>query len=184
MRKFILTALLLTNTAYIGAAHAEHWTKIDFDADLRTMLIDTDSIQHNGTHVTLTELQVEGRTAPTRGDQFHTLVGRDFDCTAGSSVVTSVRVFPTMKSKGTTLAIPEVVTFAPTPGQITYVEMGMACKGDPAPKDTNVYASVGEAVQDAFADAIKLPSSESNRSNHPMFGPGAGGKPMGPPPKG
>jgi len=167
MRKTLLLALLLA-----GTAQAESWTKIDFDADLRTMLIDTDSIQHNGDHATLTELQVEGRTAPTRGDEFHILVNRDFDCTANTITVTSVETFADLNSTGNTLPIP-TVTYTPRPGSIDATEQNIACKGT-VPAPTNTYLTVAEAVTNAFADAVKLPASESNRTTKGMQ--------MGPPP--
>ncbi len=169
----ILPALLLL----AGAANAEHWTRIDYDADLRTMLIDTGSIKHQGTHALVSELQVEGRTAATRGDQFHTLVQRDFDCAAGTGLVTSVTVFPNLKSPGETLPIPAGAIFKIDARSITGIELSMACNAAPAPKTTVEYGSIAEAVENAFADAVKLPASDSNRTNSPMFGPGSGPPP-------
>ena len=168
MRKLLPAMLLLA-----GAANAEHWTRMDFDADLRTMLIDTDSIGHQGDHALVTELQVEGRTAPTRGDQFHTLVKRDFNCATGDATVTQVTIFPDLKSPGVSLAVPAGTALKVSDGSINAMEQGMACKASPPPQPTVFYGSVAEAVENAFADAVKLPASESNRTNHQMFGTSA-----------
>ena len=171
---FALPALLLAALLLAGVAHAEEWVKIDFDADLRTMLVNTDSVQHNGNQASLTELQVEGRTAATRGDEFHILVDRAFDCDAGTSTVTKVQVFPDLSSTGTILPIPKV-TYSPRSGSIDAIEMNIACKGN-VPQSSNIYPSVAAAVASAFGDAVKLPASDSNRTTKGMLG-------MGPPPQ-
>jgi len=175
MRPILRPILLLVLPALLlaGRACAEEWTTIDFDADLRTMLIDTDSVQHSGNHASLTELEVEGRTAQTRGDQFHVLVDRAFDCDADTATVTKVQVFNDLASAGTSLPVP-AVTYTPRAGSIDGTEFDIACKGT-VPQSANIYPSVAEAVNNAFGDAVKLPASQSNRTTKGMAG-------MGPPP--
>jgi len=173
MRPILLLALPALLLA--GHACAEEWTTIDFDADLRTMLIDTDSVTHNGTHASLTELEVEGRTAQTRGDQFHVLVSRDFDCNTGAATVTKVQTFANLASPGTNLPVPPV-TYTPRAGSIDSTEFAIACKGA-VPQSPYFYPSVAEAVNNAFANAVKLPAAQNNRTTRGIaMGPPPGGK--------
>ena len=168
----VLPALLLA-----GAARADRFATVDFDADLRTVLVDLDSIKHDGAAASLWDLQVEGRTSALTGSYFHVKAKRDYDCTAGTEVTSQLLLYRSLAARPVSLAVPQAV-FTPSRGSINARELAMACNGV-APAGT-VYDTEADAVRNAFGDAVKLPAEQSNRTTHGPMGPM--GAPMGPPP--
>ena len=167
---FSLTALVA------GLAQAESWQRIDFDADLTTYLVSKERISREGNVAALWELNVPGRTSISTGQQNHTLVERLFDCEAKTQKIGEVLMFSWLGADAEPLPHADI-SYAMQPGSIDEIEMKLACDGiQPAENvyTSQNYSSIDEAITRAFADAVKLPREQSNKT---LKGLG----PMGPP---
>ncbi|MFT3906966.1 MAG: hypothetical protein QM718_11720 [Steroidobacteraceae bacterium] len=174
-----LQAALMAILLGCAAAQAadQHWRRIDFDADLTSYLLDMQSVQRTGDIASVKELNVPGRTSISTGAEHHSIVQRLFDCKAGTQKLGEVLLYRDLKARAEKIPH-EDPGFKVEPGSIDDIEFQYACHGrQPAQTEATVeYASVEQAVRKAFADAIKLPREQSNRTLK-------GFPPGGPPPQ-
>ena len=175
----VLMAAVATALLGSGAARAadQHWRRIDFDADLTSYLLDMQSVQRTGDIASVRELNVPGRTSISTGGEHHSIVQRLFDCKAGTQKLGEVLLYRDLKARAEKIPH-EDLGFKVEPGSIDDIEFQYACNGkQPAQTEATVeYVSVEQAVRKAFADAIKLPREQSNRTLK-------GFPPGGPPPQ-
>ncbi|MGA3157039.1 MAG: hypothetical protein ABSE43_05665 [Steroidobacteraceae bacterium] len=169
MRNVVLVTLTLSS-ALAGAARADDWRKIDFDADLTTYLVDVDHIQHTGDSASVFELNVPGRTSIATGAESHTMFERQFDCAKGTERLGDIFYHRNLADHGQQLSHPDS-SFSVRHGSLDEIMFNMACHGV-APPSAAGYSSVEQAVHRAFMDAIKLPAEQSVRMQRPFEPPG------------
>jgi hypothetical protein len=161
---------LTFSLALAGAARAEDWRRIDFDADLTTYLVDISRIEHSGDSARVFELNVPGRTAIATGAESHTMFERQFDCAKGTEKLGSIFYYVSLADRGRQLTHPDT-SFSVRRGSLDEIMFNIACHGGASPSAAG-YASVEQAVRRAFMDAIKLPADQSVRTQRPFKPPG------------
>lgn len=170
------------NAAEAWNTSGELWRRIDFDADLTGYLINLKQVERKGDEAWAWELHAPARTAISVGLENHLIIKRHFNCIIKSERLDDLYLFRDLQAKGIKLAHADT-EFKVSSGSIDEASMKFACDGvEPTPGVE--YGSRAEAVQRSFADAVKLPSAQSNRTMRGFGGgrppAGPGGEPLGP----